>query len=273
MSALFALLGAGTGLGLWLATTHPRPDRPHHRWPTATVLRVAVVLATAAVTGAVSGMPVAAVLAAVGVWLLPRVLGPDLAHRRTLHRVEAVAAWAEDLAGTLAAAAGLEQAILQTAGYAPEAIRPQLHTLTRALHSGVRLPTALRALAVDLADPAADLLIHVLLQAARHEARDLGTTLSAVARTARRHASMRMRVAAGRARTRTSVRIVVTVVASVAAGSAVFARDLMQPYHTPAGQLVLATLGAGFTAALAWLVRTARVPDPPRILTHPPESR
>jgi hypothetical protein len=65
------------------------------------------------------------------------------------------------------------------------------------------------------------------------------------------------------------VRIVVTVVIGVAVLAAVFAQDLLRPYGTPLGQLVLAALGASFAAALAWLVHTGRVPDLPRILTHP----
>ncbi len=74
----------------------------------------------------------AAILAAVGVWLLPTVLGPDLASRRALDRVEAIAAWAEDLAGTLRGAAGIEQAILETAASAPTEIRTELDRLTLA---------------------------------------------------------------------------------------------------------------------------------------------
>ena len=277
MPTLFALLGAGIGIGVWLIATgfraHPsappgaaRPRREAR--PAIETARVAGTLAVAAAVGAATGWPVAAILAAVGVWLLPKALGPDLAHRRALDRVEAIAAWAEDLAGTLQGAAGIEQAILETAASAPTEIRAELDGLMAAIRAGVRLPQALRALADDLADPTADLVINVLLQAARHEARDIATGLSGVGHRTRRQASMRMRVAAGRARTRTSVRIVVTVVIGVAVLAAVFAQDLLHPYSSPLGQLILAALGAGFAGALVWLVRTGRVEDLPRILTR-----
>ncbi len=145
MPALFALLGAGIGIGLWLLATglRPRPVATGKRGrrdggpstslsATASTARVAVTLAVAAAVGAATGWPVAAILAAVGVWLLPTVLGPDLASRRALDRVEAIAAWAEDLAGTLRGAAGIEQAILETAASAPTEIRTELDRLTLA---------------------------------------------------------------------------------------------------------------------------------------------
>ncbi len=279
MPALFALLGAGVGVGLWLITTglRPRPVPPPRATAlrrdgspsiTASTARIAATLGVAAAVGAATGWPVAAILAAVAVWLLPAVLGPDLAQRRALDRVEAIAAWAEDLAGTLQGAAGIEQAILETAASAPTEIRAELDRLTTAIRAGVRLPQALRALAEDLSDPTADLVINVLLQAARHQARDIATGLSGVGQRTRRQASMRMRVAAGRARTRTSVRIVVTVVVGIATLAALFAHDLLRPYSRPLGQLILAALGAAFGGALVWLVRTGRVEDLPRILTR-----
>ncbi len=278
MPALFALFGAGVGIGVWLLATgfrrRPAPPptraRPGRgRGPTSvSTARIAATLGVAAAVGAATGWPVAAILAAVGVWLLPRVLGPDLANRRALDRVEAIAAWAEDLAGTLQGAAGIEQAILETAASAPTEIGAELDRLTAAIRAGVRLPQALRALADDLADPTADLVINVLLQAARHQARDIATGLSGVGQRARRQASMRMRVAAGRARTRTSVRIVVTVVIGIATLAALFAHDLLRPYGSPLGQLILAALGGAFAGALVWLVRTGRVEDLPRILTR-----
>src|SRR6266542_650331 len=263
MRALFALLGAGLAAGIWLIVTGlrsqpvpPRAGRARRR-PAGThsTLRIVGALAAAAVVGAATRWPTAALLAGAAAWLLPPVLGPDTLPRRSLERVEAIAAWAEDLAGTLQGAAGIEQAILETAASAPTEIGAELDRLTAAIRAGVRLPQALRALADDLADPTADLVINVLLQAARHQARDIATGLSGVGQRARRQASMRMRVAAGRARTRTSVRIVVTVVIGIATLAALFAHDLLRPYGSPLGQLILAALGGAFAGALVWLVR------------------
>jgi tight adherence protein B len=235
-------------------------------------LRVAGVLAAAAVVGAVTRWPVAALLAAVAAWALPTVIGPDRAQRRTLERVEAIAAWAEDLSGTLRAAAGIEQTILQTAAVAPAEIRTELGRLAEALRAGIRLPDALRAFAADLADPTADMVVNVLLQAAQHQARDIATGLSGVGRAARRQASSRLRVATGRSRTRTSTRIVICVVLASVVLLAMFARDFLAPYGSALGQLILAVLGAMFAGALVWMVRTGCIPDLPRTLTRTEEA-
>lgn len=276
MRSLFALFGAGIGVAILLLVgglrARVRPDRPgraERRRAVAGVsaVRIAVVLAAAALVGAATRWPVAAVLAGIGAWALPSVLGPDRAQRRTLARVEAIAAWAEDLSGTLRAAAGIEQTILQTAVVAPVEIRAELDQLAEALRAGIRLPDALRAFAADLSDPTADMVVNVLLQAAQHQARDIATGLSGVGRAARRQASSRLRVATGRARTRTSTRIVICVVLASVVLLTMFARDFLTPYGTALGQVILAALGALFAGALVWMVRTGRVPDLPRILT------
>src|SRR6266511_745904 len=230
MRALFALLGAGLAAGIWLIVTGlrsqpvpPRAGRARRR-PAGThsTLRIVGALAAAAVVGAATRWPTAALLAGAAAWLLPPVLGPDTLPRRSLERVEAIAAWAEDLAGTLQGAAGIEQAILETAASAPAEIRADLDPLVEAIRAGVRLPQALRALAAD------------------------------------------------RARIRTSTRIVIGVVVVAAIGLAMFAQNLLRPYGTPLGQLILAVFGAAFGGALVWMVRTGRVEDLPRILTRTP---
>ena len=48
-----------------------------------------------------------------------------------------------------------------------------------------------------------------------------------------------------------------------------FAHDFLAPYASPLGQLILAVLGAMVAGCLAWMIRIARIPDLPRILTQP----
>jgi tight adherence protein B len=283
MAALFAIIGAALGASVLLLAGGLRPaasadqrPRTRLRMPTpATMVRAVGVLTAAALVGAGTGWPVAAILAAVAAWTLPDVLGPDRAHRHSVSRIEAVAGWAEDLTGTLRSAAGLEQAIVQTAQVAPPPIRPQLAALAAAPTAGIRLPQALRAFADELGDPTADLVTAVLIHAAHHQARDIAASLAGVGATARRHAAARVRIATGRARTRTATRIVITVVLACTAGMFVFARDFLTPYASPLGQAILAVLGLAFGGSLAWMIRIARVPDLPRILTgadHPPHT-
>lgn len=277
MRAPFALLGAGFGVGVLILAAGLRPQprsdaRFRHVRGEVSAVRVAGVLTAAAVVGAATRWPVGAVLAGVAAWNLPKVLSPDRAHRRALDRVEAIAAWAEDLSGTLRSAAGIEQALIKTAETAPVEIRPQLETLSATLRAGTRLAPALRALAADLEDPTADMVVNVLLLAAQYEARDIATGLSGVGRQARRKASARMRIATGRVRIRTATRIVITVILATVVLLLVFADDIVVPYSTAVGQLILAVLGVAFGGALAWMMRTSRVPDLPRILTNPDEA-
>ncbi len=180
-------------------------------------------------------------------------------------RVEAIAVWTEMLRDTLAGAAGLEQAILATAPVAPSPIRPEVGALAARLSSD-RLVPALRAFAADLADPTADLVVAALLMAAEHEARQLGPLLGSLAQAARDQVNMRLRVEAGRARTRTSVRVVVGATLFMAAALVVLNRSYLTPYGSAAGQFVLAVVGGCFAAAFAWLTRLARPAERDRVL-------
>ena len=144
------------------------------------------------------------VLAGLAAWFLPRAAGPRPAGTRAVGRIEAIAGWTEMLRDTLAAAAGLEQAILATAPLAPVPVREQVTALAVRIQRGQRLPAALRAFAAEVADPTGDLVVAALLLAAEQQARDLGELLASLADSAREHAAMRLRVAAGRARVRTA---------------------------------------------------------------------
>ena len=276
--ALAALLGAGAGLGLILLLTawrHPPAPAGDPRWrdtltrvrQQATWPRVTSTLAAAALVALVTRWPVGSVLAGLAAWFLPRILGRDRGHETSLARIEAMASWTEQLRDTLAAAAGLEQAILATAPIAPEPVRDQVAGLAMAIHRGERLPDGLRAFAEAAADPAADLVVAALLLAAEQQARDLGQLLSSLADSARQHAAMRMRIAAARARVRTAARIIIGVTVLLTAGLLAWSRAFLAPFDTAAGQLMLLIVGGCFTAAFWWLHKISSFTQPPRILT------
>jgi Flp pilus assembly protein TadB len=278
-----AALGLGTAVGVLMIITAWRPrttagsslsrgaglGRALRRLAgdRRAVARLSMVVAVGAGTGAATGWVAGAVLAAAAVWFLPRLVGPDRAHARRLARIEAIASWTEMLRDVLAAAAGLEQAILTTAPLAPAAIRGEITTLAARLESGQRLAPALRALARELDDPSADLVLAALILAAEHQARQLGDLLGSLATTARGQAAMRMRVEAGRARTRTSVRVIVATTVAFAAGVVVFNRAYLDVYNTAPGQAVLLAIGALFATGFGWLARIAAGGDQARVLT------
>lgn len=279
-AALFGLLCAGAAAGVlliaaglhgradrsvaflrlsaWLAA---RPDRKQVGW------LVGAAFAGLAV-GTVTGWLVGAVLTAFAVFGLPRILGSNVDHKAHLERIEAIAGWTEMLRDTLVAAAGLEQAILATAPACPVAIRDEITELAVRLERGERLAPSLRYLADQLHDPTADLVISALVLAAEHQARQLADLLGELASEAREQASMRMRVEAGRARTRTSVRVIVITTLSFAVGLVLLNRGYLAPYDSAIGQIILALVGALFATAFVWLTRIARLRAPQRFLTE-----
>ena len=278
MTDLAALLGAGTGLGLVLVMVGWRRrtlgalpvSMPWHRLGDRVsrdrlLVRLAGVMGAVVVVGALTGWPVAAVLAGLGAWALPSVLGGAKVRAREVARTEAIAGWAEMLRDTLSAAAGLEQAIVATASVAPLPIRDEVVALAGRLDKE-RLVPALRRFADELADPTGDLGVAALVLAAGHEARRLSELLGSLAAAARDQAAMQLRIEAGRARIRTSTRVVVGSTLVFAAGLIVLNRSYLEPFSTPLGQAVLAVIGLIFGLAFWWLERMGRPSAPERFL-------
>ncbi len=169
------------------------------------------------------------------------------------------------LRDTLAGAAGLEQAIVASAPIAPAPIRAEVVRLAAALDRD-RLAEALRRFADDVADPTCDLVVAALVLAAEHQAQHLGDLLGSLARAARDQAQMRLRIEASRARTRTSVKVIVGATVGLCLLIAVFDRSFLAPYGDAIGQLVLLVIGAIFAAAFVWLQKMTRPLLPERFL-------
>ncbi|GAA1370210.1 type II secretion system F family protein [Catellatospora chokoriensis] len=265
MTALAALLGAVTGLGLALAMAAllaPSASVPPPRRAALTqqqLIRMAVALAAAVLVGAVTRWPVGALLSALAVYALPVALGGDRGARQALARTEAVATWAEMLRDNLSAATGLEQTIVLTAPYVPEAIRPQVADLAAAVRLGQRLPAALDVLRERIDDRTGRLVVRALSQASQRQSRQLAELLTELAGRARSRASLRLRIAPGHARIRTNARIIVGFTLAMAAGLALARPAFLAPYDDALGQLVLLVVGAAFAAGLTGIARLARV--------------
>lgn len=273
IAALACAVGLAAGVLLILAGLRPTPEESPRRPPARTTQRhwgTAVLAAGGGVAAALAtGWVVAAVVTFAGVWFLPRLLGPDRVHTHRMQRIGAIASWTEMLRDTLAASAGLEQALHATAATAPAPIAADINTMALRLRRGDDLTNALTGLADDLADPTADLVLSALVLAARDRARQLGDLLSELASEAREQVAMRLRVEAGRARTRTSVRVIVATTVTFAVGLVALNRGFLEPYNTATGQLVLALIGALFAAGLWWLNRIAVIAEPDRVLSPP----
>jgi Flp pilus assembly protein TadB len=275
VTALAVFLGAPAGLGVALIAlgirgreTRRASTRVSRRSLEGRTLRLAITIGAAVLVGAGTGWPVAALLAAAACWGIPQLFVESKAQAQIIARVEAVAGWAEMLRDTMAGAAGLEQAIAASAPVAPLPIRREVAALAARLERE-RLGPALRAFADDVADPTCDLVVAALLLAAEHQASRLGELLGTLATAARDQATMRLRVEAGRARTRTSVKVIVGVTLGLALFLAVLNHGYLAPYRSSEGQLVLLLVGGLFAAAFAWLARMTRPDQPSRFLRLP----
>jgi tight adherence protein B len=217
-------------------------------------LRLALGLFAAVVVGAVTRWPMAALMFGVAGFMAPSMIGGGAARQHQLDRVEAMAAWAEMLRDTMAGSGGLEQSILATATVSPPAIRPEVVRLAARLERE-RLAPSLREFADEIDHPSGDLVVAALLLAADKSPRRLGDLLGRLATSARADVNMRLRVEAGRARTRTSVRIITGFTTGFAAFLLLFNRNYLEPYDSALGQAILALIGACFGAAYFWLSR------------------
>jgi Flp pilus assembly protein TadB len=188
-------------------------------------------------------------------------------YRREIARVEAIASWAEMVRDTMAAAAGLEQAIVATDHIAPAPIAPAVSRLAARLDFE-SLPVALRRFADDVDHPTADFVVAALVIAAEKEARELGPLLGQLAVCARDEAKMRTRIWIDQAKTRTSVNVIAGCVVLFASGLFVFSRKYLQPYDDVGGQLVLLVIGGVFAASFVGMDRMGRIVMPERFVSR-----
>ncbi|MGH9118037.1 MAG: type II secretion system F family protein [Acidimicrobiales bacterium] len=278
MTLVIALLGVLVGLGVVLLIvalrgTELRPARAPREGDVAKsikvehlLVRLAIGVVVGVVVALVTGWPVAALLLGAVGFLLPTLVGGRAAQLAKIERVEAIAAWAEMLRDTMAGAGGLEQSIIACSGVAPLPIRREVLGLAARLERD-KLAPALRDFANELDDPTGDLVVAALVLAADKSPKRLGALLGMLAQSARAEVNMRLRVEAGRARTRTSVRVVTISTAVFVLGLVILNRSYLDAYDTLLGQLVMALAGLCFGGAFYWLAKASKFEAEERFLT------
>jgi Flp pilus assembly protein TadB len=275
--------GITAGVGLWLVATAGSgliaaarrlvARRLAGLTPRARAVRIGGAVTAGLVVGVGTGWPAAGLLALAAALTLPDVLVVGRQVSEQTARIEAVAAWAEQLRDSLAGASGLLQAIAATGPRAPLAIRAEVAVLAAALQRPDIPPSrALEAFADTLADPTADLVVAALDLALTRQAGQLGALLGELATTARDDAALRLRTVAGRARIRSSARIIIATTVLLAAGLIMFSPAFADPYASPGGQLMLLVIGGVFALGTGWLARMSRLPVPARTLAQEPTT-
>jgi tight adherence protein B len=283
---LFALTGPlllATAAAVYLAWRPPEPAGPlvvpvwMQRWRPANwtarhQAQVAIALAAALVVGFGTGWPAAAILAAGAGAAAPALVGGRARRDAAVARIEAIATWTEQLRDVMAAAEGIQGAIIATGAVAPAPIATEVRSLVdRLTIQDQRLRPSLHAFAADLAHPLGDMVVASLLLAAEHQGSPT-QMLAEIAASARRTAAMRSEIEASRSQTYVTTRLIVVLTIAMATWLVVGQRQYMAPYGTPFGQLMLLVIGAVFTTSGLRLHQMARPTEPARLLQADPDS-
>ena len=195
-----------------------------------------------------------------------RLLRDDRADEER-RRLEGIAKWLEDLRDTLRGSSiGAEDALEQVALRPPDALAAPMHRFVLRRRQGFRTEEALADLADDLAHPTADAAIAAicLVVGGTAGAGRLHGTVQALAAAARDEVTARERIDRTRAVYHGSMKRLV-VIGVVLVGYLRFAAgDLLQPYDTPVGQVVLLLPLGMWVGCVLWLRSLCRYDMPRR---------
>lgn len=183
-------------------------------------------------------------------------------------RVEGIAKWLEDLRDTLRGSAmGAEAALEQVAQRPPHAIDGPLHAFEHRRRQGFRTEDALADLADELAHPTSDAAIAAirLVVGGSSSAGRLHGTVDALAVAARDEVTARERIDRTRAVYQQSMQRLVVIGALLVGYLRVAGGDLLEPYGTATGQVVLALPLAMWAGCVMWLRSLCRYELPRRV--------
>lgn len=171
-------------------------------------------------------------------------------------RVEAIAKWLEDLRDVLRGSSiGAEEALEQVAGRPPEPIREALTRFLARRRQGFRIEDALDDLGHELDHPTADAAIAAirLVVGGSAGAGRLHPTVEALALATRDEVRARERIDRTRAVYQGSMQRLILIGAALIGYLRLAAGDLLDPYSTPTGQIVLLFPLAMWAGCVAWL--------------------
>ncbi len=226
---------------------------------------IVVATASGVLAAIATGWPVAFVIVGIAVYGLPKLFGQTSGSLSAV-KIEAIATWTEMLQGTLAASAGLSQAIIATAPLSPFTIREPAMALAGRIGAGMHPEEALLRFGDELADPCADRVICSLILAVSARAQRLGDLLAALAESTREEVALRLRIETSRASIRSGVRTVLVFSVAFAVALTVLAHAYLAPFGSAEGQIVLLVVGGLYATGLTLMVILARPPAPVRLL-------
>ncbi|AXI76856.1 type II secretion system F family protein [Peterkaempfera bronchialis] len=219
-----------------------------------------------------SGVPLTVLLVPVAVFGIPWLFDTTRSHTHRVEKLEALAEWTQRLADVLLLGVGLEQAIVTSRRTAPALLEDELADLASRLQARWRPEDALRAFADQLCDATVDKVLAALVLRASDRGPGLARALADMAESVREEVRQRRAIEADRAKHRTTVRWLVTIILGVVVVGS-FNRHYTAPYSTALGQLVLAVLAVAFIGVVLWMRNLASHPPLPRLLEPDRRSR
>jgi Flp pilus assembly protein TadB len=279
MSFLFILCGGLVACGMVLLVaeltrrapapgTPPRSGLARGALTNANSRRILLGLGLGLLILAITGWPVAAIAAVLGVIFVPRLTSTRVARRRTAV-LEGLEQWTRRLSDMLSASRGLEDALEASSRSAPPAIAAEVTALARRLSARVSTEDALRAFADEIDDPAGDRIVAALLIVTSQRGGGVQAVLTTLAELLSRDVASRREIEASRAEHRTTLRWIIGFVVAFTA-FAIFNRSYSAPYGTVTGEFVLAVVACLYAAGLWWLHKLGQIPAPGRFLDQPP---
>jgi Flp pilus assembly protein TadB len=186
-----------------------------------------------------------------------------------VHRLTALEQWTRGMSGVLTVGAGIEHAIVATAGSTPEAIRPMVASLVARLNARWPTEPALRAFADDLDDATGDLVAATLILGSQRRGPGLAAVLDDLAATVAEEVRIRRGIEADRAKPRTTARWVTLLTLGVL-GVLALDTAYIAPYKTSLGQVALLAFLSLYAGCLLWLRQMTRGRATPRFLPGRP---
>lgn len=275
VAAVVVLVAALVGLAVACVHRAVRPPAPRPRDDSASTPgmlsglgrdRIAIGAAVGFVTLLASRWVLLALSLGVLATVWGRVMRDDRAERER-RRLEAIAAWLEDLRDTLrGSSVGVEAALEQVAARPPDELRDALGVFLLRRRQGFRTEDALDDLADRLAHPTSDAAVAALQLVVTGAAASgrLWGTVEALANAARDEVRARERIDRTRAVYQGSMQRLVVIAVVLVAYLRLAAGSLLDPYSTPVGQVVLIVPLAMWAGCVAWLRRLCRYEMPGR---------
>ena len=232
--------------------------------PDRLALRAALGFGGFALVLVVTGWPVAALFCGAGGWAMPTLAEARRKRQAAVDRVEAIAAWAETLRDTMAASAGIQEALRTSAKVAPAPIRGEVTDMAlRLQHESV--VSSLRRFAAEMNHPLSDTLVASLILASSRHGGSLQGVLAMAAKNARDSASMWRHIEASRARTYAQSRMAGWVSAITIVLVVLGRRSFVEPFDSAFGQFMLGVVCLAFFASGLALYRLAKPITPRRM--------